>query len=60
MLYKFICTDGLGFSTRQNELIELALTYEFKGIEIDMADMLFELSQERMHALLDRFVLNQA
>ncbi len=39
MIYKFICTDGLGFSTRQNELIELALTYNYKGIEVDMADM---------------------
>jgi sugar phosphate isomerase/epimerase len=38
-MYKFICTDGLGVSTRQNELIELALTYNFKGIEVDMADM---------------------
>ncbi len=38
-MYKNLCTDGLGVSMRQNELIELALTYGFNGIEIDMADM---------------------
>lgn len=38
-MYKFLCTDGLGLTMRQNELIELALTFDFKGIEIDMADM---------------------
>lgn len=40
MIYKFICTDGLGIATRQNEMIEMALTFGFRGIEIDMADML--------------------
>ncbi len=39
-MYKFLCTDGMGMTIRQNELIELALTFDFKGIEIDMADML--------------------
>jgi len=38
-MYKSLCTDGLGVSIRQNELIELALTYGYKGIEIDMEDM---------------------
>ena len=38
-MYKNLCTDGLGVSIRQNELIELALTYGYKGIEIDMEDM---------------------
>ncbi len=38
-MYKNLCTDGLGITVRQNELIELALTYGYKGIEIDMADM---------------------
>ena len=38
-MYKSLCTDGLGVSIRQNELIELALTYGYKGIEIDMDDM---------------------
>lgn len=38
-MYKSLCTDGLGVSIRQNELIEFALTFGYKGIEIDMADM---------------------
>ncbi len=38
-MYKFLCTDGMGVSMRQNELIEMALTFDFQGIEIDMADM---------------------
>jgi sugar phosphate isomerase/epimerase len=38
-MYKSLCTDGLGVTIRQNELIELALTFGFKGIEIDMDDM---------------------
>lgn len=38
-MYKNLCTDGLGVSIRQNELIELALTYGYKGIEVDMEDM---------------------
>lgn len=40
MIDKFICTDGLGIATRQNEMIEMALTFGYRGIEIDMADML--------------------
>ena len=38
-MYKSLCTDGLGVSIRQNELIEFALTFGYKGIEIDMDDM---------------------
>lgn len=38
-MYKSLCTDGLGMSIRQNELIEFALTFGYKGIEIDMEDM---------------------
>ena len=38
-MYRSLCTDGLGVSIRQNELIELALTFGYKGIEIDMDDM---------------------
>ena len=38
-MYKSLCTDGLGVSIRQNELIEFALTFGYKGIEIDMEDM---------------------
>ena len=38
-MYKNLCTDGLGMSVRQNEMIEIALTYGYRGIEIDMDDM---------------------
>jgi sugar phosphate isomerase/epimerase len=38
-MYKFLCTDAMGVNMRQNELIEMALTFDFQGIEIDMADM---------------------
>ncbi len=39
-MYKILHFDGLGVGGRQNELIELALTHDFKGVEIDMADLL--------------------
>lgn len=38
-MFKNLSGDGLGVSCRQNELIELALTYGFKGIEVDIAEM---------------------
>ena len=38
-MHNYLCLDGLAFASRQNELIELALTYKFGGIEIDMDDM---------------------
>lgn len=38
-MYKNLSGDGLGVSCRQNELIELALTQGFKGIEVDIAEM---------------------
>lgn len=38
-VYKNLSSDGLGVSCRQNELIELALTYGFRGIEVDIAEM---------------------
>ena len=39
-MYKILNTRGLGIGGRQNELIELALTYKFDGVEIDMEDLL--------------------
>ena len=36
---KILNTQGLGVAGRQNELIELALTYKFKGVEVDMEDL---------------------
>ena len=36
---KILNAQGLGVAGRQNELIELALTYKFKGVEVDMEDL---------------------
>lgn len=38
-MYKNLNPLAIGVSGRQSELIELALTYGFKGIEIDLADL---------------------
>ncbi len=38
-MYKNLNSEVLGISGRQSELIELALTYGFRGIDIDMVDM---------------------
>ncbi len=38
-MYKNLNCDVLGISGRQSEIIELALTYGFGGIEIDMDDL---------------------
>lgn len=37
---KILNTKGLGVSGRQNELIELALTYKFNTVEVDMEDLI--------------------
>ncbi len=39
-MYTILNTQGLGASGRQNEMIELALTHNFDGIEVDMVDLL--------------------
>jgi len=39
MQYKILNSGGLGVAGRQNELIELALTHKFDGVEIDMNDL---------------------
>jgi sugar phosphate isomerase/epimerase len=36
---KILNSQGLGISGRQNELIELALTHKFDGVEVDMEDL---------------------
>jgi len=38
-LYKILNSNGLGVGGKQNELIELALTHGFNGVEVDMADL---------------------
>ncbi len=37
---KILNLRGLGTGGRQNEMIEMALTHKFDGIEVDMADLL--------------------
>ncbi len=37
---KILLLRGLGTGGRQNELIELAITYHFQSVEIDMTDLL--------------------
>lgn len=39
VMYKNFSPAALGITGRQSELIELALTYGFRGFDIDMADM---------------------
>ncbi len=39
MQYKILNSGGLGVGGRQNELIELALTHKYDGVEIDMNDL---------------------
>jgi sugar phosphate isomerase/epimerase len=38
-MYKILNSEGLGVGGRQNELIELALTYGFNGVEVDVVDL---------------------
>ena len=38
-MFKNLNAEILGVSARQSELIELSLTYRFKGIDLDMASM---------------------
>ncbi|MEM9644730.1 MAG: TIM barrel protein [Planctomycetota bacterium] len=39
-MFKNFSPQALGINGRQSELIELALTYAFRGMDIDMSDML--------------------
>jgi sugar phosphate isomerase/epimerase len=38
-MYKNLSPKALGVSGRQSELIELALTYGFRGLDVDVADL---------------------
>jgi sugar phosphate isomerase/epimerase len=38
-MYKILNSQGLGVAGRQNELIELALTHNFSGVEVDIVDL---------------------
>ena len=35
-MYKILNSQGLGVAGKQNELIELALTHDFHGVEVDI------------------------
>ena len=38
-MYKILNSGGLGVAGKQNELIELALTHGFDGVEVDIVDL---------------------
>ena len=37
-MFRNLSTEGLGVSGRQSEIIELALSFGFKGIDLDLVD----------------------
>jgi len=55
-MYKNLSAIGLGISGRQSELIELALTYGFEGLDVDMAQFAKQVETrglERARQFLD-------
>jgi sugar phosphate isomerase/epimerase len=58
-MFKNLNPLAIGVSGRQSELIELALTYGFKGIEIDMADLV-KRSQRATFEKAARFLTSAA
>ncbi len=56
-MYRNLNVAALGISGRQSELIELALTYGFRGIDLDMADIVKRVRSRGLeHA--SRFILS--
>ena len=50
-MYKNLNAESLGFRGRQNELIELTLTYKFRGFDIDIEDVATQIEvRGRDHA----------
>jgi sugar phosphate isomerase/epimerase len=47
-MFKNLSTDGIGVSGRQSEIIELALSFGFKGVDLDLLDF---LEQVKVHGL---------
>jgi sugar phosphate isomerase/epimerase len=47
-MYRNLNADALGITGRQSELIELALTYGFRGVDLDIEDV---LKRVRTHGL---------
>lgn len=54
-MYKNLSPSGLGLTGRQSEVIELALTYGFRGFDVDM-DHLVKQAQRRDVAHARRFI----
>lgn len=51
-MYKNLNAESLGITGRQNELIELALTYKFRGLDIDTESFLRQVeSRGKEHAV---------
>lgn len=44
-MYKTLSADALGLSGRQSEIIELALSHGFKGIDLDVVDFAQQVQQ---------------
>ncbi len=50
-MYKNLNAESLGINGRQNELIELTLTYKFRGFDIDIQELVQQIeSRGRDHA----------
>ena len=47
-MFKNLSTEGVGVSGRQSEIIELALSFGFKGVDLDLLDF---LEQVKVHGL---------
>ncbi|HVX59070.1 MAG TPA: TIM barrel protein [Pirellulales bacterium] len=45
-MFKNLSPEALGLSTSQNELIELALSFGFRGIELDVADFAAQAKEQ--------------
>lgn len=58
-MYKNLNSWSLGVSGRQSELIELALTYGFRGIEVDMRDLAKRVENQGMERAC-RFLVSGA
>lgn len=54
-MFKNLNAKSLGITARQNELIELALTYKFQGFDIDI-ETLTRQAQERGQSHATRFI----
>lgn len=51
-MYRNLNAEALGISARQNELIELALTYKFRGLDLDIESLMKQVELHgREHAL---------